>query len=102
MDSIEIFSHSNFIFKNCFARRLLSVIFAASSIIQAMDTTADPCQDFFQFACGGWVERNEIPDGKNIWGRFYELRNMVDKALKGRSLIRDQYYSKNIYRNSYF
>jgi len=57
-------------------------VVAASSIIQAMDTTADPCQDFFQFACGGWVEANEIPDGKNIWGRFYELRNMVDKALK--------------------
>lgn len=57
-------------------------VVAASSIIQAMDTSADPCQDFFQFACGGWVQANNIPDGKNIWGRFYELRDMVDKALK--------------------
>lgn len=28
------------------------------------------------------MDSNEIPDGKNIWGRFYELRDMVDKALK--------------------
>merc|ERR1740137_126408 len=55
---------------------------AASSIIQSMDITADPCEDFFRFACGGWMDSNEIPDGKNIWGRFYELRDMVDKALK--------------------
>merc|ERR1711892_8313 len=55
---------------------------AAAGIIQTMDITADPCDDFFRFACGGWMDSNEIPDGKNIWGRFYELRDMVDKALK--------------------
>jgi len=55
---------------------------AAASIIQAMDITADPCEDFFQFACGGWVESNVIPDGRNKWGRFYELRDQVDNDLK--------------------
>ena len=58
--------------------------FSASSIIQAMDITADPCEDFFRFACGGWVDSNEIPDEKNVWGRFEETEDMLNKALKGK------------------
>jgi len=56
-------------------------IVAAESVISAMDMTADPCDDFYQFACGGWMANNVIPDGKSRWGRFYELRDDVDNAL---------------------
>ena len=48
-----------------------------------MDLTADPCDDFFRFSCGGWMDNNAIPEGKNKWGRFYELRGAVDDDLKG-------------------
>ena len=50
-----------------------------------MDITADPCDDFYRFACGGWMEENVIPDGRNKWGRFYELRGAVDDDLKGKA-----------------
>ena len=68
---------------------ILKLFLIAASIIQAMDITADPCEDFFQFACGGWVESNVIPDGRNKWGRFYELRDQVDNDLKGNN---NRYY----------
>jgi len=55
---------------------------AAANIIENMDITADPCDDFYRFACGGWMDNNVIPDGRNKWGRFYELRGAVDDALK--------------------
>jgi len=55
---------------------------AAAEIIQAMDLTADPCDDFFRFSCGGWMDNNAMPEGRNKWGRFYELRGEVDNALK--------------------
>ena len=30
---------------------------AAYTLIRNMDPTADPCEDFYQYACGGYVER---------------------------------------------
>ena len=29
----------------------------AADLTERMDTNADPCQDFYQFACGGYVEK---------------------------------------------
>jgi putative endopeptidase len=41
----------------------------------ALDRTADPCTDFYQFACGGWLKTTQIPPDKSRWGRsFNEIR----------------------------
>lgn len=29
---------------------------AASNLLQSMDFTADPCDDFYKFTCGNWAE----------------------------------------------
>eukprot|EP00095_Tigriopus_kingsejongensis_P009783 maker-scaffold1250_size52830-snap-gene-0.9 protein:Tk09783 transcript:maker-scaffold1250_size52830-snap-gene-0.9-mRNA-1 annotation:"membrane metallo-endopeptidase-like 1-like" len=57
-------------------------VIAAAHIIESMDETADPCEDFFQFSCGGWIEDNVIPESKSKWGKFYELREAVDQAVR--------------------
>jgi putative endopeptidase len=41
--------------------------------VTSIDKTADPCTDFFQYACGNWVKNNPIPADQVRWGNFNEL-----------------------------
>ena len=34
----------------------------------ALDRTADACDDFYQFACGGWMKNNPIPPDQSALG----------------------------------
>ena len=37
----------------------------ASYLLSAMDPSAHPCQDFFQFACGSWNRKHFIPEDRH-------------------------------------
>ena len=48
----------------------------------AIDSSLDPCADFFQYACGGWRKANPIPGDKARWGRFDQLAEYNRWALR--------------------
>src|ERR1051325_2478436 len=40
----------------------------------AIDHSASPCVNFYQYACGTWLRNNPIPSDQASWGRFDELQ----------------------------
>jgi predicted metalloendopeptidase len=48
-----------------------------------LDKTCKPCDDFHQFASGGWLKAHPIPAEYPLWGSFVMLADENEKKLKG-------------------
>jgi putative endopeptidase len=47
------------------------------------DPTCKACDDFYQFATGGWVKKTALPAGRARWGGFDELAQRNRDVLHG-------------------
>jgi putative endopeptidase len=65
--------------------------------ITSMDKTADPCVDFYQYSCGGWMKNNPIPADQAGWSVYGKLYYENQQFLWG---ILDQLSKQTTGRNA--
>ena len=54
----------------------------SSSILEDMDGTVDPCDDFFQFTCGNWLKNTDIPRERGAYQKIIEAQDRIERTLK--------------------
>ena len=64
--------------KYCFSKECVT---AAADILNRMNSSADPCQDFYNFACGGFIENTLIPHDRSITSMLSELSDQLDQKV---------------------
>src|SRR5579863_6207245 len=64
--------------------------YSPSLDVTSMDRSMDPCTNFYQFSCGGWIKKNPIPPDQARWEVYAKLQydnelflwGILDEAAK--------------------
>jgi DUF4097 and DUF4098 domain-containing protein YvlB len=57
-------------------------VHAASKMLEQMDQSVEPCDDFYSFACGQFVEDTIIPDDKVSVNAFSVISDKLQEQLR--------------------
>ncbi|XP_049514339.1 neprilysin-1-like [Dermacentor silvarum] len=54
----------------------------ARLINESLNTSVDPCTDFYSYTCGGWMSKHKIPDSQAMTSTFSRLEDELQETLR--------------------
>ncbi|CAG0895500.1 unnamed protein product [Darwinula stevensoni] len=58
-------------------------LLAVVDLMYAMNLTVDPCEDFYAYTCGNWIEEHPIPPTSNAMTVFHSLWGNMNERILG-------------------
>lgn len=52
-------------------------------ILENMNLDADPCENFYEFTCGGFINKTRLSDTQSTTGTFNKLGYELVEVLTG-------------------
>ena len=53
----------------------------AKLIRESINNTANPCTDFYEYACGSWIKKNKVPKHHTQFSRITQLSNDNEEKI---------------------
>ncbi|XP_046983748.1 neprilysin-2-like [Schistocerca americana] len=57
-------------------------VHAASEVLDYLDPSVDPCEDFYRYACGNYLLTTDIPDDKSSVSTFSAIEDQLHEKLR--------------------
>ncbi|CAF0909442.1 unnamed protein product [Rotaria sordida] len=54
---------------------------AANYLVDSLDQSVEPCEDFYQFVCGTWIKNNRIPDDAGLQNTLRILDTKLNENI---------------------
>jgi len=55
----------------------------ASRLLGSMKMEVNPCENFYEFSCGAWVEQHRVPEYKGSIDTMEQVSENLERDLQG-------------------